>query len=749
MNKISVYQSVKTHQNVQNYEPTELIDLIKSGFDNETRKIHSQITKCNDKDEVNKLKKKLKIILWSGNFKEGTRSKSTLIEGTRFLQVDLDNFDTTTEMNEARELLKRIPSIYAIFNSPSGKGLKAIARCKMFNTPEEYTQAFISFQNEYTLPNFDPCLKDISRSCFIPLSEDIYANFDADEYVTKEVENNQNIAEVPVIIVDDELAYCLSFTEKKMQYNNGNRNNFIHLFNCNANRLGIDMHTTLDYCLTNFNLDQQEIKDANKSSYKNISEFGKYKNKMLKLETINEKNKIEESIDFHSIDEKGKITIDIAAYFNFLNHLGFYKRNNDTNFELIHIVKNIAEVTSESKMEDVIKKNTPNPIYSFMKNKGGKYFTKAFFQGLKNIEISPLKDSEKHAYIPFLNGVVRVEADQVSVMNYNMLGRPVWRNNIIKRNFKGGEFKGGNFADFIFQISKKEVERYNYFRSIIGYLLHNFKSRANAKAVIFSDETISDVADGRSGKSLVAYAIEQIRNVKTINGKSGENDFRYEGTTEEHDIVYFDDVKKNFDFESKFPLITGDLIVNRKGVKAITIPFDIAPKILISTNYVLEGDTGSFQARQCEVEFYQYFTANRTPEQEYGERFFENWTEDEWNNFDSWMIECVKIYFKNGVPKLTSSNLILKKLHQGTNSEFVEWINDENDTPIKVNEKYVKGTKHTEFTQANPNLKNTSIRKFMNWIKKYSDFKGWEYEDLKSDGSRCFRLKNTEIKIQN
>ncbi|MBG7611434.1 DUF3987 domain-containing protein, partial [Polaribacter sp. BAL334] len=70
---------------------------------------------------------------------------------------------------------------------------------------------------------------------------------------------------------------CLVFTQKKEQYYNGNRNNFIFLFSCNANKFGINKEDALDYCLTNFDLDESEIKATVNSAYKNnIQDFAKY-----------------------------------------------------------------------------------------------------------------------------------------------------------------------------------------------------------------------------------------------------------------------------------------------------------------------------------------------------------------------------------------------------------------------------------------------------------------------------------------
>ena len=68
----------------------------------------------------------------------------------------------------------------------------------------------------------------------------------------KEVKHN--------LTTDELLDKCLKFTENKEQYHNGNRNNFIFLFSCNANKFGIYEEDTLNYCINNFDLEEREIK---------------------------------------------------------------------------------------------------------------------------------------------------------------------------------------------------------------------------------------------------------------------------------------------------------------------------------------------------------------------------------------------------------------------------------------------------------------------------------------------------------
>ena len=88
-----------------------------------------------------------------------------------------------------------------------------------------------------------------------------------------------------------------------------------------------------------------------------------------------------------------------------------------------------------------------------------------------------------------------------------------------------------------------------------------------------------------------------------IDGKTFEftKSFPYQTVSTDCQVLVFDDVKKNFSFESLFCVIT-EGITEYKGQDAIKIPVEHSPKILITTNYTIGGIGGSFERRKMEVE---------------------------------------------------------------------------------------------------------------------------------------------------
>lgn len=143
-------------------------------------------------------------------------------------------------------------------------------------------------------------------------------------------------------------------------------------------------------------------------------------------------------------------------------------------------------------------------------------------------------------------------------------------------------------------------------------------------------------------------------------------------------------MKKNFNFESLFSLITEGITLEYKGQDAISIPVEQSPKILITTNYTIGGVGGSFERRKFEVEMSSYFSYKHTPLDEFGHMLFTDWDNKEWLRFDNFMINCVQYYLQNGLVKHEFNNLEVRKFIKETSFEFYEWSQDRDNLPYNI-----------------------------------------------------------------
>ena len=119
------------------------------------------------------------------------------------------------------------------------------------------------------------------------------------------------------------------YTDKKQNYNDGNRNNYIHLLAHNCNRRGLPKEQTLYYCVNQFDLPTQEIEETIASAYSDKAEHNKDKSKseedeITKIDRI--ENFLSERYKFRFNVVTGKLEYKIISEENFLP-ITDYKEN--------------------------------------------------------------------------------------------------------------------------------------------------------------------------------------------------------------------------------------------------------------------------------------------------------------------------------------------------------------------------------------------------------------------------------------
>ena len=226
----------------------------------------------------------------------------------------------------------------------------------------------------------------------------------------------------------------------------------------------------------------------------------------------------------------------------------------------------------------------------------------------------------------------------------------------------------------------------------IGYLLHHYHNPAVAKAVVALDERISAVGEsqGRSGKSLIGVALEQMTDVVTIPARgldlSGDR-FALEQVTPSTRVITLDDIDINFDFELLFPAITSSVVVNGKGTKRFALTGHDKPKFYITTNHTINANSGSARDRMFKLAFSNYFDDTYKPEREFGGQFFsEYWEQDQWNLFYNLMAECLLLYFEaqaggwgvngSGLIEAPCDNIERRQMRQQMTEGFYRWAMD-------------------------------------------------------------------------
>ena len=346
---------------------------------------------------------------------------------------------------------------------------------------------------------------------------------------------------------------------------------------------------------------------------------------------------------------------------------------------------------------------------------------------LESVELMMLKDTSKKSFIAFQNGILEVTKNNTNMIDFIDVDGYIWESQIIERSFKIIKQNDNDYKVFINNISNSNPLA---IECTIGYLLCTHKDKMNNRAIILNDEVISENPEGGTGKGLFIQGIAKIRKVSILDGKAFDDkkSFPYQTITAETNVLVFDDVKKNFDFESKFSLVTEGMTLERKNKDAIKLKVEDSPKIVISTNYAIKGEGNSHNRRRHEIEFAQYYGKDITPISEFNRALFDDWELSDFNKFDNYMVQCLQKYLNNGLIEQNAKNIHLRKFIAETSMEFFDWINDRQNLTLNV--RHDKIEVYNRFVEDYPDFKKWLQRKtFSVWIKKYSSYRSFEYTD--------------------
>ncbi|WKZ60783.1 MAG: hypothetical protein QY309_04715 [Cyclobacteriaceae bacterium] len=402
------------------------------------------------------------------------------------------------------------------------------------------------------------------------------------------------------------------------------------------------------------------------------------------------------------------VEIDLEKFIALLASFGFtrYETGNTPNskedsFAFVRLDGNVIRNVSRQQIIDFIE-NFIRKEYNFEKCHyvDSSILLNKFYKGMKTLFNKDLfarvrtdqpiiinKDTPANTYFYFRNGFVTVTRSSITMQPYEEMNGSVWDTQMLDRDFKlidldapereAEKYPKGVFADFCWQISGHNVNRFQSLCSIIGYLLHDFYEY-KLKAVLLTDSSLSEASEGRTGKTLFAKCLGYVRSYTEINGKDFDsgNKNKYEDVTLGTQVVHLNDVKTRgrfkFDFEDVFNDVTEGMIVNAKYMT----PFRQFAKMIISTNKTLNIIGASQRDRIIEFEMSDFFGEDRSPHQYYGQWFGRDWDETEWSLFDNFICFCAQLFLKEGLIMPETINLEARKLMNHTATEFIDFMSD-------------------------------------------------------------------------
>lgn len=443
--------------------------------------------------------------------------------------------------------------------------------------------------------------------------------------------------------------------------------------------------------------------------------------------------------EFWSKNEKGNYSLNNKRFKDFLESHDFFKNspNEGSTFDFIQKQGIFLKLIYEKDIKDFViewieDNQCDEGVFNLMTG-NLKFFKRDYLSLLKSKPIDVLKDTKDECYLFYKNCIVKVTKDNKEIISYSDVNMAIWRDQVINRDYYPTDHHKSEYRTFIWKIAGEDKTKYKAFESVIGYLLHSFKTNSNNKAIIFNDEVISDSPNGRSGKGLFWNALKQLRKVQALDGKTFDfnKSFPYQSVSTDCQVLVFDDVRKSFNFENLFSVITEGITIEYKGKDSIKLDVTESPKIIITTNYTIQGDSASFNARKYEVEMSSYFNDKYTPIMEFGHELFNEWSDDEWANFDNYMMECISLYLKEGLLEMPLKNLDYRKLIDQIGNEmniFFEGLNKNEYLNIKQT--------YDNLMDSFPELRKRNISQNLMTrnLKKYCEFNKCIFETAYSGG---------------
>jgi hypothetical protein len=782
------------------YRPIDVVlKRIKEGASKELVK---KIRLEKDKSHRNEIKKDLPAICFSGTFNK--RNDSSLVEHSGLICLDFDGYKKQKLLLGDKESLTKDKYVFAVFISPSGNGLKVLV--KIPEDADNHVNYFNSLEKHFNSPYFDKTCKNLSRVCYESYDPLLHLNTNSSVWETiEDVEYTEVIAhrDPPTIPITDEnkiVEILIKWWEKKYPMVEGQRNQNVYVLAMAFNDYGINK-SLASYVLNRFessNFKLSEIKRTIDSAYSHTQNFGtKYyedeervniiKSKLRRGVTKKEiRNQLEEtSLDDKTIEsvlnkveeenslkqfwtknDKGVIKIVHILFKHFLEDSGFYKYcpEGSKNYVFVRVTNNLIDHTSEKEIKDFILDHLLNlddtSIYNYFAD-NTRLFREEFLTLLSTIDIYFIADTKDNSYLYYKNCAVQITKNEIKPIDYLDLGGYVWKDHIINRNFKLCSADDCDYKTFVGNVCGGNEERISSMESTIGFMLHGHKNLSYCPAVILNDEVISDNPEGGTGKGIFMNALAQMKKVVTIDGKSFafERSFAYQLVSADTQILVFDDVKKHFDFERLFSVVTEGLTLEKKNKDAIKIPFHKSPKIAITTNYAIKGAGNSFARRKWELELHQHYNKSFTPLDDFGKLMFGEWDDDEWCAFDNYMIKCLQNYLEGGLHKSKFVNLQVRQLSAETSHDFIEWCGlikgSQPNTTLIVDIKNYKHSLYLEFIEEYPDYapkaKMTISRtRFYKWLVSYALFKeGIAPEEGRDAQGRWIRMRSKkELEVQ-
>ena len=626
---------VKRTAGLSKYKKITLNDLLEILEHNDFAEKIKKIRELKDNSAKDRLKRELACFTIHATYdSEGATVPNGIIS------LDIDDLSSTDLEFFARQY-EYDKKLLLAFRSVSGRGLRLLYRynVKQIKLLDAYNLALEHFYTFYDKDfKVKPCnTYDLMRLCFISIDDNYYLNEQAEVFDIKQVVNDFNNIENNA--AKDIFLNLLRYDKFIV----GNRNNFIFKLACRTNEAGIELSELIKLIETLFASDRIErakaITTARGVYERKKEDFGKNK----RYREINNKK---------SVDNKEQV-LTPSVYLEFLKNNGYFALRIDK----ANDIKILAQKIDEYKFKRINRTDIINELQKYLQINNynvASSLTKGFLNEVHLYDFIETVDCD----LKIQKEITIFENTAIDI-NLNVCYPDFFYiydddkndknriNTVIRHDFKFNYNRKSEFESFIENVSRNETgeldsKRKKQLMWLIGYLMRR-EYLVDTKCVILTDAGSLQEAKGGTGKSLIAKALEMVRNCTYISGKEflETSRFKMAEYKDGSDIIIIDDVNVNFFFEKLFNIITEQLTIERKFQNPYKIAATSGYKILLTTNRMIKLNDVSSKRRVYVYELSNYYNENYQPadDEDVG-ILFDNWNSEQWDAFYLFMMQC-------------------------------------------------------------------------------------------------------------
>ncbi len=285
------------------YDIDDVLSMIRTGFygNMDFRNATWQIQSIQDHGKQGEMKMRyLPAALFNGTF--SYKSRDCIIGYSSFTALDFDQFSSEDELKLTGYWLTQTPCVYAVYRTPSGRGLKAVVLHDNPN-PQDHEELYSQLLDMFKLPSTDRSVCDLARGNYLCYDPNLWINNNVIPYhfthnpnYSKPAATTHRTTTTHIDIDDLRKLQCpqsrksdesiiniLNSKWKKDQdlWKEGNRANSVFSLASQLCNSGVNVDKAMEYLIKSYKevgLDEEEIRYHCIRGYQNnAGSFGKFR----------------------------------------------------------------------------------------------------------------------------------------------------------------------------------------------------------------------------------------------------------------------------------------------------------------------------------------------------------------------------------------------------------------------------------------------------------------------------------------